>query len=148
LVRHPARNRQAGTNPVPHRLPGLNSRCKGRSMSDPNRPRYTLEHGSYYLRNPRTGDILTMTDQVTIAFSCTSEPDDTEMWVIHKHGSLKSVQVWWKKNREVVTKLFGTITLVTFPPKFDPERINSFIELPATLVSLFDEVDVLPDLSV
>jgi len=112
-------------------------------MPDPNRPRYTLEHGSYYLRNPRNGNIEKMVDQVTISYSCM--PDDCEpdsvIWTIHAHGALDDVRRWWKKNHEAARPLFGEVNLITLPRKFDPERINTFIELPATLETLLAEVD-------
>lgn len=107
---------------------------------------YTLEHGSYYLRDPNQtlfderGAIVAMVDLVTIAYSCTPEPDGTELWVIHKHGDLKQLQAWWRANRETMQPLFGEVTLVTFPRGFDPERINAILDCPARLETLLAEV--------
>lgn len=102
---------------------------------------YTLEHGSYYQRNPRNGDIEKMCDQVTIAFSNKVQDDGTAMWVIHRHGDLEDVQAWWRKNHKAAEPLFGEVTLITFPRRFDPERINQVIEIPARLRKLLAEVE-------
>lgn len=97
---------------------------------------YTLEHGSYYLRSGST--IRLMTDQVTIAYSNKLAPEGSG-WAIHKHGRLEDVQAWWKANREAAEPLFGEIHLVTFPPKYDVDRINAIIEHPPRLAELLEE---------
>lgn len=102
---------------------------------------YTLEHGSYYQRNPRNKDIEKMCDLVTVAFSNKVQDDGTTMWSVHRHGNLEDVQAWWKKNHEVARPLFGEITLITFPRQFDPARINAVIEIPAKLKALLKEVE-------
>ena len=105
---------------------------------------YTLEHGSYYQRNPRNNDIEKMCDQVTLAFSRMPDdgkPDPEGQITIHRHGTLENVQAWWKKNHEAARPLFGEIILITFPPKFDPARINEVIEIPARLGILLKEVE-------
>lgn len=110
-------------------------------------PRYTLEHGSYYLRDPnRTmfdarGEVMYMTDLVTIAYSCAAQSDGNRAWIVHKHGDLKDVQAWWQKNRDAaVTALVGEITLITFPRQFDPHRINAILDHPHLLGELLEEV--------
>jgi len=103
---------------------------------------YTLEHGSYYLRDRPDGPIRLMTDQVTLAFShdCYA-PDEVECtgWVIHKHGRLEDVRAWWRANRKVAAPLFGEVHLVTFPSRFDVDRINATIEHPIRLAKLIEE---------
>ena len=93
-----------------------------------------MENGSYYQRS-RGGHIEKMCDQVTIAFS----NKEGVGWTIHCHGALSSVQAWWTKNQPEYRDMFGEINLITFPPKFDVDRINRFLELPAQLGALLRE---------
>jgi len=108
-------------------------------MLDDNQPRYSLEHGSYYLRDPRQtgldpqGAILHTADRVTLAFTLSYGPDNSELWTLHKHGSWDTVKAWWDKHHEAARDLFGEVYLVTLPPRFDPDQINSIIECPARL---------------
>lgn len=102
---------------------------------------YTLEHGSYYQRNPRNGDIEKMCDLVAIAFSNKVQEDGSVMWAVHRHGDPKDVKAWWQKNREDYQDLFGEITIITFPRRFDPDRINAVIENAFRLEALLKEVE-------
>lgn len=97
---------------------------------------YTLEHGSYYQRSEHGNHIEKMCDQVTLAYSKKAEEDGGVGYVIHRHGAFENVRTWWVANRESAEGLFGPIFLVTFPPKFDVDEINAFIEFPHRLAKL------------
>lgn len=81
--------------------------------------RYSLERGSYYLKDER-GNILHMCDQVALAY-------DRELGCLIKHGSPEDVKKWWREGREKAARLFEDIVIVTLPCGFDVEEVNRCI---------------------
>lgn len=95
---------------------------------------YTLEWGSYYMRD-QWGNILLMTDQVALAFAIKDG-------YLLKHGSPEGIFKWWKRNREVSLPLFGELAVATLPPKFSVEAINKALDF-KNVKHILDEMTIL-----
>lgn len=95
---------------------------------------YTLEWGSYYMRD-QWGNILLMTDQVAVAFA-------VKDGYLLKHGRPEDVLKWWERNRNVALDLFGELAVATLPLKFSVEAINQALDF-KNVKHILDEMAVL-----
>jgi hypothetical protein len=101
-------------------------------------PKYVYEHGSYYLYDhesgQRVGDILLMTDQVSVAY-------DTETFTMHKHGSYIKVLKWWENLKGKSLELARDITIITFPRGMPVDEINKILEMSGYMKLLLQKLE-------
>ena len=78
-------------------------------------------YGSYYLTDEKD-NIISMSDEVAIAFSQTDE-----FTTLHKHGSPDTVRKWYKQNEKPYHEL--GFTLYYIEGKLPAEELNKMISI-------------------
>jgi hypothetical protein len=95
---------------------------------------YTLEYGSYYLREDHNNAIISTTDQVAIAF-------DATMNVMLKHGPPEHVMQWWEENKKKAPGLFDDIQVMKLPRGAPVEEINRVLSTAGYIGVLRKKID-------
>ena len=111
------------------------------------RGHYTLEHGSYYWWPPRDPLSHTkleptprvMVDRVTIGYTMSKDGSV----VVHKHGEKHHVETWASRSRKQYIEagfpqVAEEVFVLTFPPRYDVDKINRCLDTVGYLGMLID----------
>ncbi len=95
---------------------------------------YTLEFGSYYLRDNRTNTITLMTDWVSFAFDAVTN-------TMLKHGAPVDVKKWMADNKDKAPRLFADIQVMTCPRGMPVEELNKVLSTSGYIKILREKID-------